>query len=154
MKVFDVQRSSYDAKVLNSFSSDTSGEFGVVSFTSWSKYPPALPGDTYWNALASIALGRNLDSGLGRGANRNKRNDLWILVGLAHGVVDSQTPALWRELMGMFDEVLCNHELFGVHKGETHQTKDLHWLGGLLDKYEITPFWPPGISGVHSRRSQ
>jgi hypothetical protein len=41
--------------------------------------------------------------------------------------------------MGMFDEVICNHELFGVHKGETHQTKDLHCLGGLLDKYEITP---------------
>ena len=41
--------------------------------------------------------------------------------------------------MGMFDEVLCNHELFGEHKGETHQTKDLHWFGGLLEKYEITP---------------
>jgi len=41
--------------------------------------------------------------------------------------------------MGMFDEVLCNHELFGEHKGETHQTKDLHWLGGLLEKYEIAP---------------
>ena len=41
--------------------------------------------------------------------------------------------------MGMFDEVLCNHELFGEHKGETHQTKDLHWLGGLLEEYEITP---------------
>jgi hypothetical protein len=39
----------------------------------------------------------------------------------------------------MFDEVLCNHELFGVHKGETHQTKDLHCRGGLLDNYEITP---------------
>jgi hypothetical protein len=34
--------------------------------------------------------------------------------------------------MGMFDEVICNHELFGVHKGETHQTKDLHCCGGLL----------------------
>jgi hypothetical protein len=41
--------------------------------------------------------------------------------------------------MGMFDEVKCNSDLFGVHKGETHQTKDLHWLGGLLDNYEITP---------------
>ena len=41
--------------------------------------------------------------------------------------------------MGMFDEVQCNHELFGEHKGETHQTKKLHWLGGLLEKYEITP---------------
>jgi len=35
--------------------------------------------------------------------------------------------------------VVCNHELFGLHRGETHQTKDLHWLGGHLDKYEITP---------------
>jgi hypothetical protein len=42
-------------------------------------------------------------------------------------------------MMGMFDEVLCNHELFGAHRGETQQTKDLHWLGGLLDNYEITP---------------
>jgi hypothetical protein len=39
----------------------------------------------------------------------------------------------------MFDEVVCNHELFGVHRGETHQTKDLHCLGGLLDLYEIPP---------------
>lgn len=41
--------------------------------------------------------------------------------------------------MGMFDEVFCNHALFGVHQGETHQTKDLHPLGGMLEKYEITP---------------
>ena len=41
--------------------------------------------------------------------------------------------------MGMFDEVLCNHELFRVHKGEVHQTKDLHCLDGALEKYEITP---------------
>lgn len=42
--------------------------------------------------------------------------------------------------MGMFDLVLCNHELFGAHKGEEHQTKDLEGgLGGLLDDYEITP---------------
>jgi hypothetical protein len=27
--------------------------------------------------------------------------------------------------MGMFDEVLCNHDLFGEHRGETHQTKSL-----------------------------
>jgi hypothetical protein len=92
-----------------------------------------------WNALASVALGRNLGGGVRRGANRHQRNDLWVLVGLAHGLVDSQEPALWRKLMGMFDEVLRNHELFGEHKGETHQTKDLHWLGGLLEKYEITP---------------
>jgi hypothetical protein len=39
----------------------------------------------------------------------------------------------------MFDEVICNHELFGEHNGETHQTKDLHCLGGFLEKYEITP---------------
>lgn len=30
--------------------------------------------------------------------------------------------------MGIFDEVLCNHDLFGVRKAETHQTKDLHCL--------------------------
>jgi len=41
--------------------------------------------------------------------------------------------------MGLFDSVGCNHELFGRHRGERHQTKDLHWLGGHLDKYEITP---------------
>jgi len=42
--------------------------------------------------------------------------------------------------MGMFDLVLCNHELFGAHKGEKHQTKDLEeCFGGLLDDYEITP---------------
>jgi hypothetical protein len=41
--------------------------------------------------------------------------------------------------MGMFDEVKCNSDLFGVHKGETQQTKDLHCCGGLLDLYEITP---------------
>jgi hypothetical protein len=41
--------------------------------------------------------------------------------------------------MGMFDEVRCNHELFGAHKGETHQTKDLNCFGGSLEQYEITP---------------
>jgi hypothetical protein len=41
--------------------------------------------------------------------------------------------------MVLYDEVVCNHELFGVHKGETHQTKGLDFLGGLLDRYEITP---------------
>jgi len=41
--------------------------------------------------------------------------------------------------MGMFDEVRCNHELFGVHKGETYETKDIHCLGGLFEQYEITP---------------
>ena len=41
--------------------------------------------------------------------------------------------------MGMFDEVHCNHELFGVHRFEKHQTKDLHCLGGALEEYEITP---------------
>ena len=40
--------------------------------------------------------------------------------------------------MGMFDEVICNHELFGIHRGETKQTKDLHCLEGALEKYEIT----------------
>jgi hypothetical protein len=40
--------------------------------------------------------------------------------------------------MGMFDEVLCNNELFGEHRGETHQTKDLDpvFPGST---YEITP---------------
>jgi hypothetical protein len=38
--------------------------------------------------------------------------------------------------LGMFDQVLCNHDLFGEHKGETHQTKDLR---SFLDDYEITP---------------
>ena len=41
--------------------------------------------------------------------------------------------------MSMFDEVRCNHELFGVHKGETYETKDIHRLGGLFEQYEITP---------------
>jgi hypothetical protein len=42
--------------------------------------------------------------------------------------------------MGMFDEVICNNDLFGEsNKGKTHQTKDLHDCGGLLDLYEITP---------------
>lgn len=40
--------------------------------------------------------------------------------------------------MGLFDEVHCNHDLFGVHEGETHQTKDLNCLGGFLGLYEIT----------------
>jgi hypothetical protein len=41
--------------------------------------------------------------------------------------------------MSLFDVVHCNNSLFGVHSGETHQTKDLHWLGGALDQYETTP---------------
>jgi hypothetical protein len=42
--------------------------------------------------------------------------------------------------MGMFDEVLCNHDLFGSHRGEFHQTKSLEpILGGRLEQYEITP---------------
>jgi len=41
--------------------------------------------------------------------------------------------------MGMFDEVRCNHELFGVHKGEKHQTKNVNKFGGALEEYEITP---------------
>ncbi len=41
--------------------------------------------------------------------------------------------------MGMFDEVLCNHEIFGKHKGKICQTKSLQPLiGGALEKYEIT----------------
>lgn len=40
--------------------------------------------------------------------------------------------------MGLYDEVLCNNDLFGEHKGETYQTKSLGpvFLG---DIYEITP---------------
>jgi hypothetical protein len=41
--------------------------------------------------------------------------------------------------MGMFDEVLCNNELFGGHRGEVHQTKSLDCMGGASDHYEITP---------------
>ncbi len=42
--------------------------------------------------------------------------------------------------MGMFDEVLCNHELFGKHKGEVCQTKSLQpFIGGALENFEITP---------------
>jgi hypothetical protein len=41
--------------------------------------------------------------------------------------------------MGMFDEVLCNHDLFGAHRGETHQTKSIEpMIGGALEHYEIT----------------
>ena len=41
--------------------------------------------------------------------------------------------------MGMFDEVLCNHEIFGKHKGKTCQTKSLEpFMGGALEKYEIS----------------
>jgi hypothetical protein len=80
-----------------------------------------------------------LDGSLRRGTDRDQRNDLWIFLGDRYNHVDTQAPEFGRQMMGMFDEVLCNHELFGVHKGETKQTKDLHWLGGLLDNYEITP---------------
>jgi hypothetical protein len=41
--------------------------------------------------------------------------------------------------MGMLAEVRCENAQFGSHRGETHQTKNLHLLGGLLDAYEITP---------------
>jgi hypothetical protein len=40
--------------------------------------------------------------------------------------------------MGLSDEVLCNHHLFGVHKGETHRTCDLN-AGIPEETYEITP---------------
>jgi len=39
----------------------------------------------------------------------------------------------------MFYEVLCNHALSGVHKGETRQTTNLHALDGMLVQYKITP---------------
>ena len=40
--------------------------------------------------------------------------------------------------MGILDEVLCNNDLFGKHKGETHATSSLHpvFPGST---YEITP---------------
>ena len=40
--------------------------------------------------------------------------------------------------MGVFDDVLCNNDLFGDHKGETHRTQSLHpvFPGST---YEITP---------------
>ena len=40
--------------------------------------------------------------------------------------------------MGIVDDVLCNHDLFGKHKGETHCTQSLHprFPGST---YEITP---------------
>ena len=42
--------------------------------------------------------------------------------------------------MGMFDEVLCNHEIFGKYRGKICQTKSLEpFIGGALEKYEITP---------------
>lgn len=40
--------------------------------------------------------------------------------------------------MGMYDEVLCSHELFGMHKGETHRTASLRPFGGRVEQYEIT----------------
>ena len=39
--------------------------------------------------------------------------------------------------MGVFeDKVCCNHDLFGEHKGETHQTNDLN--SPSFEQYEIT----------------
>jgi hypothetical protein len=40
--------------------------------------------------------------------------------------------------MGVLDDVLCNNDLFGEHKGETHRTQSLHpvFPGST---YEITP---------------
>ena len=40
--------------------------------------------------------------------------------------------------MGVLDDVLCNNDLFGDHKGETHCTQSLHpvFPGAT---YEITP---------------
>lgn len=40
--------------------------------------------------------------------------------------------------MGVLDDVLCNNDLFGDHKGETHSTQSLHpFFPGST--YEITP---------------
>jgi hypothetical protein len=43
--------------------------------------------------------------------------------------------------MSVFDEVICNHSIFGEHRGETHQT---HSLDPVFPgaAYEITE--PPG----------
>jgi len=41
--------------------------------------------------------------------------------------------------MPLFDEVVLNNDLFGVHKGETHQTTRLDLNGGSLETYDITP---------------
>ena len=40
--------------------------------------------------------------------------------------------------MGVLDDVLCNNDLFGDHKGETHRTQSLH-PGFPGSTYEITP---------------
>lgn len=39
--------------------------------------------------------------------------------------------------MGMFDEVRCNHEMFGADRGTVLQTKDTDWPA--MEMYEITP---------------
>lgn len=39
--------------------------------------------------------------------------------------------------MSVYDEVLCNHPLFGEHRGETHQTHDLDSVFPATT-YEIT----------------
>ena len=42
--------------------------------------------------------------------------------------------------MERFDEVLCNHDFFGSHKGEKHQTRSLTLMGGgASEQFEITP---------------
>jgi hypothetical protein len=43
-----------------------------------------------------------------------------------------------RRDMGILDDVLCNNDLFGDHKGETHYTSSLNsaFPGST---YEITP---------------
>jgi len=40
--------------------------------------------------------------------------------------------------MGLYDEVELKSDLFGVHKGERHQTKSLDPNGGSFELYEIT----------------
>ena len=46
-------------------------------------------------------------------SGHGRQRSLWGQSTLAHEVTT----------MGMFDEVLCNHEFFGQHKGEIRQTK-------------------------------
>jgi hypothetical protein len=40
--------------------------------------------------------------------------------------------------MGVLDDVLCNHDLYRDHKGETHCTQSLHPVFPE-STYEITP---------------
>jgi hypothetical protein len=51
--------------------------------------------------------------------------------------IASMKDRMPRGSQGMYDGVLCNNDLFGEHRGEKHQTKNLNpsFPG---DTYEIT----------------